>query len=261
MSDFKLFRLSSSGVSEVPGATLLLEKSLQTLVEHNLEGLLGIRFLSSGYRTTSGRIDTLGVDENFCPVIIEYKRSSNENVINQGLFYLDWLKDHRQDFEWLMMERFGKEDAAKVEWSSPRLICIAGAFTRNDEHAVKQISRNIELIRYRRFGDELLLLDLVTTTTANGQTVVDTHPSGGNGVVAEIVERLASLTPREREVLDRVVVGQRNKTIAYDLVASPRTIEVHRARVMEKMGARSLSELVRKAIAAEGTRSPGEPLH
>jgi two-component system, LuxR family, response regulator FixJ len=91
--------------------------------------------------------------------------------------------------------------------------------------------------------------------------VVDTHPSGNNGVVAEIVERLGSLTPREREVLDRVVAGHRNKTIAYDLVASPRTIEVHRARVMEKMGARSLSELVRKAIAAEGTRSPGEPLH
>jgi two-component system, LuxR family, response regulator FixJ len=79
--------------------------------------------------------------------------------------------------------------------------------------------------------------------------------------MARIAERLASLTPREREVLGHLVAGHPNKTIAYDLGASPRTIEVHRARVMEKMGARSLSELVRIAIAAEGARPPGEPSH
>jgi predicted transport protein len=202
MSDFKLFRLSSGGVSEVPGTTLPLEKSLQTLFEHNLEGLLGVRFLSSEYRTTSGRIDTLGVDENFCPVIIEYKRSSNENVINQGLFYLDWLMDHRRDFEWLVMKRFGMEDAAKVEWSAPRLICIAGDFTRYDEHAVKQISRNIELVRYRRFGSELLLLDLVTTTTANGPTAVDTITSGSTSAVKKVKTILEDLADADQALTD-----------------------------------------------------------
>jgi two-component system, LuxR family, response regulator FixJ len=74
--------------------------------------------------------------------------------------------------------------------------------------------------------------------------------------VAQIAARIASLTPREREVLDRLVAGQPNKTIAYDLGSSPRTVEVHRARVMEKMGVRSLPELVRMAIAAERTEPP-----
>ena len=59
------------------------------------------------------------------------------------------------------MEKLGPEVAKEIDWSAPRLICIAGDFTRYDEHAVKQIARNIELIRYRRFDGNLLLLELV----------------------------------------------------------------------------------------------------
>ena len=67
---------------------------------------------------------------------------------------------------------------------------------------------------------------------------------------AALAERLASLSSREREVLIGLLAGLPNKSIAYDLAISPRTVEVHRARVMDKMGARSLPELVRMAIAA-----------
>lgn len=170
MGDMKLFRLIGHGVEELSGYTVTVEKSLQTLLERNLEALLGIRFLASEYSTGKkhrGRIDTLGIDENNSPVIIEYKRSTNENVMNQGLYYLDWLMDHQADFMVLVMNRLGHEIAQAIDWSAPRLLCVAGGFTKYDEHAVQQINRNIQLYTYKRYGDELLLLDLVNVTTAH----------------------------------------------------------------------------------------------
>ncbi len=185
MSDIKLFRISSGRVDELTGTTDTIEKSVQTFFEKNLEALLGVRFLASEFTTSNGgRIDTLGLDENGCPVILEYKRASNENVINQGLFYLDWLMDHRKDFQWLAMEKLGKEDADGVDWSAPRLICIAGDFNRYDDHAVKQIQRNIELIRYRRFGPDLLMLDLLAATSVKGASPVALAAPGGDGAGA-----------------------------------------------------------------------------
>ena len=68
---------------------------------------------------------------------------------------------------------------------------------------------------------------------------------------AKLEERVASLSPREREVMDLVVAGHPNKIIAFRLKIAVRTVEIHRARVMEKTGARNLSELVRMAIRLE----------
>jgi two-component system response regulator FixJ len=76
---------------------------------------------------------------------------------------------------------------------------------------------------------------------------------GEGGDTAAIVARLASLSERERQVLEGLIAGHPNKTIAYDLGISPRTVEVYRANLMTKMEARSLSELIRMAILAKVT--------
>lgn len=73
---------------------------------------------------------------------------------------------------------------------------------------------------------------------------------------AGISRRLATLTPREREVMDRIVIGATNKLVAAELGISPRTVEIYRRRVMEKMQARTLADLVRMA---EGTSSGDDP--
>ena len=104
---------------------------------------VGIRFLASEYSTGpkhGSRIDSLGIDENGCPVIIEYKRATNENVINQGLYYLDWLLDHQAEFQLLVQNKLGKPQAELIDWSAPRLLYIAGGFTKYDEHAVQQMN-------------------------------------------------------------------------------------------------------------------------
>jgi len=173
MSDLKLFEIHSDKVTEIQGTSAKVEKSLQALIEKHLEAFLGVRFLATEFSTGKdhgGRMDTLGIDENGCPVIIEYKRATNQNVINQGLFYLDWLMGHKKDFEWLVLDTYGKEVADNVEWLAPRLLCVAGDFTKYDEHAVNQMNRNIELIRYRSYGEGLILFELVNATTSQMAT-------------------------------------------------------------------------------------------
>lgn len=188
-TDIKLFDLTGEAATEIPGKATAVEKSLQSLIERNMVSMLGIRLLKTEHSTGPkhrGRIDTLGIDENNTPVIVEYKRATDQNVINQGLFYMDWLLDHRAEFEMLVRKKLGGDTADAVDWSAPRLLCIAGGYTRYDEHAVEQMNRNIELIRYRRFGDGLLMLEMV-----NAISVVNPDPDGAN--YKTISEVLATL--------------------------------------------------------------------
>ncbi len=205
MSDIKLFRIAGNAVKEIQGTASHLEKPLQSLIEANLMPLLAIRFIATEYptgKTHAGRIDTLGLDENNSPVIIEYKRSSNDTIINQGLFYLDWLMDHQAEFKLRVLDTFGKSTADAIDWTGPRLICIAADFTKYDSHAVQQMDRNIELLRYRQFGKELLLLELVNAVAAGKPSGKKMRTNRIGGTDKTVAAWLADLTPAMREVFE-----------------------------------------------------------
>jgi two-component system, LuxR family, response regulator FixJ len=89
-----------------------------------------------------------------------------------------------------------------------------------------------------------------------------TKPSDRLPEVEEAARRIAALSPREREVLDALVAGQSNKIIAFDLGLSVRTVEVHRARMMDRLGVRQLGEAVRLAVMArfssDGSQNSGK---
>ena len=220
MSDIKLFSLQGAEVTELTGSIAALESNLQKQIEANMPGFLGVQFLASEYstgKTHKGRIDSLGLDENGCPVIIEYKRSKNENVINQGLFYLDWLLDHQAEFQLLVMKQLGNELAESIEWSGTRLICIAADFNKYDEHAVQQINRNIELMRYRYFGDDLLLLELVNAQTAS-QTSILSAPQKAMNKAKASVEQSQGKTNRNNDQESRIQQASPELMTLYDQV-------------------------------------------
>ncbi|MEW1633597.1 DUF5655 domain-containing protein [Streptomyces sp. NPDC093801] len=172
----KLF-YTKGGVAEVTPSLAEAEADVQSLVEGAMEAMLGVRFLASEYSTGpahGGRIDSLGLDENGAPVIVEYKRATDPGVINQGLFYMAWLVDHRTEFQALVRERLGTTAASQVLWSTPRLICIAGDFTRYDLHAVREHSRSIDLVRYRLYGEHHIALETVAASVL-GRTKAPTR--------------------------------------------------------------------------------------
>ena len=96
------------------------ERSLQRLVETNLLEALGIHFLASEYQIGPGRhLDTLGIDENGSPTIIEYKRDRHHGVINQALSYLKWLRNQRREFFDRLVERALPDGTTgQVDWGT-----------------------------------------------------------------------------------------------------------------------------------------------
>lgn len=242
MSDLKLFRIDGGAAVELLGTALALEKPLQVLIERNMDVLFGVRFVASEHSTGKkhgGRIDSLGLDENGSPVIFEYKRSVNENVINQGLFYLDWLLDHRAEFELLVMKKFGNEVSDQIDWSGPRLVCVASDFTRYDEHAIAQINRSIELVRYRDYDGAFLTLDLMASTSASATSAEGQDSSGRAPTSERTVVQLHERAPEDLRVLydaldayllalgDDVTKTVRKNYYAYRRIKNFACVEIH----------------------------------
>ena len=94
------------------------------------------------------------------------------------------------------------------------------------------------------FDDELFLAAVRTALSRQAKQAEESHQN------AEMRSRIAALSERESQVLEGLIDGKANKVIAYDLGISPRTVEIHRANLMTKMQARSLSELIRMALLA-----------
>lgn len=152
-----IFHIESNKTKQLKSVNFKNEKELQGLIENNLEEIFGIKFIASELSTGEkhgGRIDTLGIDENNSPVIIEYKWGEKDNVINQGLFYLDWLVDHKGDFQLLVEKKVGKK--AKIDWGQPRLVLVASSFNKYDKYAINRMAENIELWTYTLYENGIL---------------------------------------------------------------------------------------------------------
>lgn len=157
-----LFSLQSGKLIQARLSAFRREKELQSLIEKNLETVFNCRFVETEFPTGErhgGRIDTLALSEENNPVIIEYKKVESSDLINQSLFYLSWMADHRGDFQLLVNKTLGSK--TEVDWSEIRVICMAPGYKKYDLHAVEMMGANIELWQYRLYDNGVLHLEEV----------------------------------------------------------------------------------------------------
>mgnify|MGYP000299437731 CR=1 FL=1 len=246
-----LLQEDSGKLSVISRIEFATERELQRLIESNLEEVFGCNFVATEFSTGnvhSGRIDTLALSEDRNPVIIEYKKVENSNLVTQGLFYLDWIKDHKGDFELTVQRTLGD---VEVDWSHIRVICIAPSFDKYSLHAVKHMGTGLELWQYHRYANGVLEIEEIfrgsepqrnkdqkpTKKLSDNQEVQDAKPTysyedhlakadeNTKYLVNSLTEYIASLDDSIAEVPQKFY-------IAYKLAKNLACVEVHRKKVV-----------------------------
>src|ERR1035437_5776109 len=187
-----LFRIADGRFQQLKPTPAVKERDLQRLIEANLIEALDVHLLATEYGTTTGgRIDTLGVDKNGSPMIIEYKRNQNDNVINQALSYLLWLTGQKREFfEMLMARNLPKDiaDGISLDWKNPRVICIAENFNRFDIDTVEVVPNKIELITYRFYEGDIFGLEPASARRGGARSPSPPAKAPGDGEAPVLAE-------------------------------------------------------------------------
>jgi len=161
-----IFEIEKGNAKRVRLSEFKLEKDLQRLIEENMEIIFNCRLIATEFSTGnihSGRIDSLAISEDFNPVIIEYKKVASSDLINQSLYYLHWIRDHKGDFQVAANKALAKN--IEVDWSDIRVICIAPEYKKYDLHAVQVMGANIELWQYKLYENGILNIEEVYKRT------------------------------------------------------------------------------------------------
>ncbi len=187
-----IFEIDKGKAKQVRLSDFKLEKDLQKLIEGNLETIFNCQFIATEFSTGnfhSGRIDTLALSEDNNPVIIEYKKVASSDLINQSLYYLHWIKDHKGDFQIAANKSLGRN--VDIDWSDIRVICLAPEYKKYDLHAVQVMGANIELWQYKIYENGILNIEEIFKRTTSNQ---DTQEFTGKNPVMVEAGKKAALT-------------------------------------------------------------------
>jgi predicted transport protein len=183
-----LFQIDDGKIQRIKSTDFGKELEIQKLIESNLETIFNCRFVATEFSTGdihSGRIDTLALSEDNNPVIIEYKNVASSELLNQSLYYLSWLKDHKGDFQIAVNKALGN---IEVDWSETRVMCIAPEYKKFDLHAARVMGANIELWQFKRFENDFLSLDEIFRRT---NIIENINYVGKNPVMVEAGRKAA----------------------------------------------------------------------
>jgi hypothetical protein len=184
------------------------EEAIQKLFSSHLYELLQINLVKQYHNISGyGQIDALGLDDDFRPVIIEFKRENKEDVITQALDYAHWLKHNNNSFSQLVIENKNDlfssegEEADKtrsdIDFKNFRIIIIAKDFTRRQINAAEIAHPNIELVDYKYFklkNEEILGLEYMTKepSVSREEFDIDYYFKGKNRKLFEIYTKIES---------------------------------------------------------------------
>ena len=248
-----LYRLDKRNghLEKVDRSEFSSEAELQSLVERNLDVLLGIRLIATEYPIPNGRIDSLGLDEDGTPVIIEYKWKKDFSAIVQGLFYLDWVMQNRRPFESIVKDKLGK--GVHVNWSKqPRLLIIAQDFDVKELAAINQMAPRIELIKYSLY-DGLFSIEGVNIVESKASSISTGEPPQREEVtVAELAARANEHVQQILYDLREQILGLSDSVwekvfptyVDYRTLSTFATVNVQKQRlkVFIKMGDREIDD-------------------
>lgn len=194
MSLFKV--LEDSTLKKVDRNEFKNEEELHNLIEKNLLYVMGIRLIANEYPIPNGKIDTLGLDEDDVPVIIEYKWKKDLSAIVQGLFYLDWVMQNKKPFESIVKDKLGKD--VNVNWSTqPRLLIIAQDFDIKELSAINLMGPSVELKKYSLYEG---LFNIEDVNILKGKPAPKGDSGDGGGEKYTLDQILKKASPDIREI-------------------------------------------------------------
>ena len=158
-----IYKQSNNKLIPIKEKRVYLEKTIQKLVEENLDEVFGLSFVASEFPLNNLRIDTLAFDEETKSfVVIEYKRDKNFTVIDQGYAYLALLLNNKADFVLEYNEKCKKNlKKDDVDWSQSKIMFIAQSFTKYQQEAIGFQDLPIELWEVKKYDEDLVSFNQV----------------------------------------------------------------------------------------------------
>lgn len=160
MSEIKLFRLGSE-IEEIKPSDVSFDVNLQEIIENNSKAFFGVTFVANNYVIGNARISTVGLDENRCPVVFVFAKDEKMNFLSRGLFSVEQILANKEKFASTVSVKLGKKASEVIDWSCPRIISIATGYNKYDRAAIAQMSRNISLIQYNQYGEDIISFELI----------------------------------------------------------------------------------------------------
>jgi hypothetical protein len=156
-----LFADPAAGARPLKPRPFASEAELRRFAERRLESALGLTLVAAEVPVdawAAGRIDALAIDGRRRPVVLEFKRAATGAALGQALVYLDWVRAHRDAVALLVARRLGIARADRLDWSAPRLVCVAETFGPREAAVARELGGKAELVRVARYGKGLFLV-------------------------------------------------------------------------------------------------------